>query len=58
MLLLVLYGDFQEKTRWKPSVCFLVLPSEGVLETRNRFFIIGPPLGTTTTTGGIFTEDL
>ena len=27
MLLLVLYGDFQEKTRWKPSVCFLVLPS-------------------------------
>ena len=27
MLLLVLCGDFQEKTRWKPSVCFLVLPT-------------------------------
>jgi len=26
--------------------------------TRNRFFIIGPLLATTTTTGGIFTEDL
>ena len=60
-----LVGGFNPSVSWEYSSQYMEKknhvpnhqPGNGG-RTRNRFFIIGPPLATTTTTGGIFTEDL
>lgn len=44
MLLLVLYGDFQEKTRWKPSVCFLFYQARAYSKLETVFLLLAPPL--------------
>jgi hypothetical protein len=43
MLLLVLYGDFQEKTRWKPSVYFLFYQARAYSKLETVFYYWPPP---------------